>query len=68
MARRSSSPEWGFPAPPNALISVGLDGRGTVLRSTRSTWMAEPRVSPDGRHVAFTNMIIDADVWILEPK
>jgi predicted Ser/Thr protein kinase/WD40 repeat protein len=50
-----------------AIIAVGLDGRGTVLRAT-STWMNYPRVSPDGRHLAFTNMIIDADVWLLEPK
>jgi hypothetical protein len=59
----------GFPgANSYALIAVGLDGRGTVLRATRSTWMFGPSVSPDGRHLAFESISHDSDVWLLEPK
>jgi dipeptidyl aminopeptidase/acylaminoacyl peptidase len=50
------------------IIAVGLDGRGALLRTTAAEWMFSPRVSPDGRHLAFGNMTLDSDVWLLEPR
>jgi len=50
------------------LIAVGLDGHGTMLHATSNQWMSGPRVSPDGRRLAFSTKVFDSDVWLLEPQ
>jgi WD40 repeat protein len=50
------------------IASVDLNGQGALLPTAHDAWLTMPRVSPDGRHLAFTSMSFDSDVWLLEPR
>jgi hypothetical protein len=50
------------------LVAVRLDGRAAMLYSAPTTWISDPRVSPDGRTLAFRGRAYDSDVWLLEPR
>src|SRR5262249_47798901 len=55
------------PRPAASLLHLALDGRVHVL-STRSRALFEtPRPSPDGRQLAFTELTVSRNAWVLEP-
>jgi Tol biopolymer transport system component len=58
----------GFGAIAFGIVGVDLNGRGSLLQTSQDAWLTTPRVSPDGRHLAFESISHDSDVWLLEPK
>ncbi len=58
----------GFGATHYGLVAVDLSGRGSLLPTDPDAWINSPRVSPDGRTLAFQSMSFDADIWLLEPR
>ena len=56
-ARRASYP---------ALIHVGFDGKVTSLRQNPNEWHVMPKLSPDGRYLAFAVMPFHGNVWMIE--
>jgi dipeptidyl aminopeptidase/acylaminoacyl peptidase len=48
------------------IAHVDLTGKGEMLLSSSNAWLALPRVSPDGRWLAFARMAFDSDVWVIE--
>lgn len=51
--------------PTTTLLSVGLDGNVTVLREGHN-WIFDPRPSPNGRLLAFSETEITMDAAMLE--
>jgi dipeptidyl aminopeptidase/acylaminoacyl peptidase len=50
------------------LAAYDMEGRGAMLVTSRDQWLSGPRVSPDGRRLAYTAKAFAADVWLLEPQ
>jgi Tol biopolymer transport system component len=57
-----------FGATHYGLVAVDLSGRGSLLVTDQDAGISAPRVSPDGRTLAFESMSFDADIWLLEPR
>ncbi len=49
-----------------ALLRVDLNGNVTVLRQKHYEWHVMPKVSPDGRKIAFASMPFHGNVWMVE--
>ncbi len=55
--------EW----PVNWTISyAGNDGRARVLAQGSGTYAPDAFPSPDERHLAFSQRIVESNVWLLE--
>jgi Tol biopolymer transport system component len=50
----------------SALLRVSLNGQVTTLRSDTGSWLLNPRLSPDGRRLAFAATTADSKVWLVE--
>jgi Tol biopolymer transport system component len=50
------------------MAALDLNGRGTMLATSSNQWIAGPRVSPDGRHLAYTTLVLAGDVWLVKPN
>jgi hypothetical protein len=50
----------------SVLLRVELDGQITMLRDRPNEWHVFPRVSPNGRHLAFSVMPFHGNAWLLE--
>jgi serine/threonine protein kinase len=49
------------------LARIDLNGNAQVLLDRgRGQWLNTPCASPDGRHLAFSQQIIDSNVWMME--
>jgi len=48
-----------------SMLRLDLEGRSRVLHES-DLWMAFPVSSPDGRHLAYSAMTADSNVWLLE--
>ena len=50
-----------------SIARVDLDGRvSPLLDRGRNNWLGDAHSSPDGRHLAFTQMTMENNVWLLE--
>ena len=49
------------------IVRVELDGKTRVLLNRgRNQWLSDPRPSPDGRHLAFSQQTFESNAWLLE--
>jgi serine/threonine protein kinase len=49
------------------IARIGLDGTTHVLLDRgRAQWLSYPSMSPDGRHLAFSERTSESNVWLLE--
>jgi serine/threonine protein kinase len=57
-----------LPAWRNVVLRVNLDGHTEVMCDVRSAqqWITRPIFSPDGRRLAFGEMIADGNAWLIE--
>ncbi len=52
-----------------SIVRYHLDGRTEMLWERRSCFAGTLNISPDARHVAFTVVPYDTDVWMIDfPK
>jgi Tol biopolymer transport system component len=49
-----------------AILSIDMAGRTKVLTSSKSDWLHDPVVSPDGRHLVFSDREYESNVFMLE--
>ena len=48
------------------LLQVWLDGTHRIIRTQDESWMSAPRISPNGRYLAYLNWEFIGDIWVLE--
>jgi serine/threonine protein kinase/Tol biopolymer transport system component len=49
------------------LVQIRMDGKTTVLLNQgRNQWLSNATVSPDGRHLAYSQQSYDTNSWLLE--
>ena len=48
------------------LLRIDLDGQVNVLRHEANEWNVFPGASPNGRHLAFSTMVLDSNTWMVE--
>ena len=48
------------------IIRVDLDGKTHVLLDRKGVWVGSLALSPDGRHLAYSQQTIDSNLWLLE--
>ena len=49
-----------------AIIKIDLDGKARILLDQGDTVLYTPRASPDGKHLAFTQVMWESNAWLLE--
>ncbi|MEE8606084.1 MAG: hypothetical protein V3S55_00640, partial [Nitrospiraceae bacterium] len=49
-----------------AIIHVDMEGTVTLLRQNPNEWHVMPKLSPDGRYLAFVVMPFHGNVWMIE--
>jgi eukaryotic-like serine/threonine-protein kinase len=49
-----------------AIIQIEPNGKAHVLLDRGNSVLKAPHVSPDGRHLAFTQLMWESNVWLLE--
>jgi len=52
--------------PKIAIIQIELSGKAHVLLDQRDSVLKGPHVSPDGRHLTFTQVMWESNAWLLE--
>jgi len=52
----------------STLLRASTSGKVDVLLEQNSRWMLNPRVSPDGRLLAFAVSATDSNVWLIETR
>jgi serine/threonine protein kinase len=49
------------------IVRIELDGKTRVLLNRgRNQWLAFPKPSPDGRHLAFSQLTFETNVWLVD--
>ena len=49
-----------------SIIQIDLDGKARLLLDRGDTVLYTPRASPDGKHLAFTQIMWESNAWLLE--
>jgi eukaryotic-like serine/threonine-protein kinase len=48
------------------VIQIDLDGKARTILDQGNTVLFAPRASPDGRHLAFTQLMWESNAWLLQ--